>query len=440
MPTYAFETITAEQALGLTTADMVSVAAGTAAQTTVIYNADQTISVTVGPRTVVFGAVLPQVTSAGGLTYADGSTLFVGDASANVREFQTGFEGFERRGAAYGGAGDDLIRATSQGAWLMQGNQGNDTLIASGATHNTIYGGQGDDRLSAFSPTGSGGGSFIQGNRGADTATGGANADTLLGGQDNDIIDGAGGHDFLNGNVGNDYVFGGGQIFGESGNDTLVAMKDMAATLRGGDGDDRLGTDDFAGSPAAVTLFGEAGNDTLEGNSTFADLFDGGAGNDVINSGINANAAGDTLLGGEGDDRITANGTADTLDGGAGADTLTGNGGGDRLTGGEGADVFVLVVQDTDDRITDWSPGDRLLTTSAVLNYIEATAGSREAAFDLARETIGAAPFTANNVGAMAIQVGADVIVFSGRNGAPIEAAVTLVGRSLADVSGESFV
>lgn len=74
-----------------------------------------------------------------------------------------------------------------------------------------------------------------------------------------------------------------------------------------------------------------------------------------------ADAAGETLAGGSGDDILVGRNGDDVLTGGAGADILVDGGGSDALTGGAGADVFVLRHDGLDDVILDFDPNmDRL--------------------------------------------------------------------------------
>lgn len=130
----------------------------------------------------------------------------------------------------------------------------------------------------------------------ADDFTGGDGVDTIFGGGGDDVISGAGGDDYIFGGDGNDTVSGG------TGNDTV----------EGNLGDDRL-----SGNDGDDLLHGGAGTDVLSG----------GAGNDVLSSDrLDSDAdfsRGDneTLLGGEGDDRLVFS-TGDTAVGGEGDDTF----------------------------------------------------------------------------------------------------------------------
>jgi Ca2+-binding RTX toxin-like protein len=110
-------------------------------------------------------------------------------------------------------------------------------------------------------------------------------------------------------------------LFGNAGNDTLVAGSGNAE-ISGGDGNDRI----FGGA-GNDTLCGDAGNDVISGGAGNDTLF-GEAGNDVLSGG----AGDDLLLGGAGNDR---------LDGGTGNDRLYGQAGNDKLIGGTGNNILV---------------------------------------------------------------------------------------------------
>lgn len=387
MALYDFETITPDQAQRITATDIVLVHAGTASQTTVIFVDEQNIAITIGARTVVFSAVIRQLLRLGdpNFQYPDDSILIIGGVPNNDLDPLPS----SRFGAAYGGIGGNIYEA--DGSWLVQGNQGDDTITMSGGA-GTVYGGQDNDRISFRNSHNVGlGNNFAQGNKGDDILGGSTESDTLLGGQGNDAIAGVGGSDFLNGNLGNDVISGGGLLLGEGGNDSLTGVVNVSTTLRGGDGDDVI----------EVT---SAGTDR-----------------------------GDLLSGDNGNDRLTAGASNDTLDGGLGADTLS---------GGAGADVFVLddsaarLTAAELDRILDWDSSDRLQLRGAATGYAELTAADLSAAVSTAQGPIGAG--TAEVV---AVQVGSDVVVFVDASAAnTIDAAVILVGRTLADISASNFI
>lgn len=171
----------------------------------------------------------------------------------------------------------------------------------------------------------------LVGSEGGDTQFSGLGDDVILGFGGNDLQRGGSGDDILDGGAGNDRQFGG------SGNDAVL----------GADGDDRIvginGNDVLYGGDGRDVLFGGAGDDSLSGGAGDDRLL-GGAGNDLV-------------LGGSGDDRLSGRDGDDVLEGGAGND---------RLNAGNGADQFVFGVDDGNDVILDFRPGeDKLVLKGA---------------------------------------------------------------------------
>ncbi|MDZ4373496.1 MAG: calcium-binding protein [Phenylobacterium sp.] len=462
MATYVFGTIGAAQALAFNSSDTLNVEAGTATQTTVIFNPDGTYGVTIGSTTNTFGAGFSQGAGPTRANFPDGTKLWVGSSgSDNIRLTVTATTG---AGAGYGGAGNDSIQSVGGGYWLVQGNQGDDRIVLDGGSQ-TVYGGQDNDYIFVGGVTTIGSRNFMQGNRGEDTLIGSGNPDTILGGQGNDQLTGSGGLDTLNGNLGDDVITGAGLIAGEGGNDVItvdsgivnaLVNTPITSTVLGGDGDDRItitpnegpqtspganvnggeGNDYLLGGNGSDTLMGGGGADTIvsAGANVGNDVLDGGAGADVISARIGSNI----LQGGADNDRITGGNGADTIDGGTGLDTMTGDAG-----PGFGVDVFVLddpyfaLEAGGFDRITDWSVADRFRLSFVVgPSYAETTAGDFTAAVLAAQNT-----FAAGATEVLAVQVGGDVVLFvdgGARN--TIETGVILVGRSLADISETNFI
>lgn len=453
MATFNFSTITAMQAMAITAADTLILDQGTGATTTVLFTSAELTTIMIGDRAVMFGSAVAGATK----TFTDGGTLYIGGAANDQTTSGAGGDGL------YGGPGADTLIA-GDGANLLQGNQGADSLVG-GADRDIIYGGQDNDRIVVGASPNGGVTNFGQGNRGDDTLSGSpTDSDTLLGGQGNDVINitdpgtprelglldnrmgySGGGNDFLNGNLGNDTIFAG------EGNDVLM----------GEDGDDFL--QDGGGSN---TLSGGAGNDTIIAREN--NTIDAGSGNDVVgmDPGRFVIQLGDgddlclpldpaasgmaTIDGGAGNDAITGTGGADSILGGVGTDTLDGGGGADTLSGGAGSDLFrfspsAVPASAADlDRITDWAAEDRFLFVDGANTptgagsagvYVESTQADFAAALSFANGQIAAGQ---NYV---AVQVGADVIVFAdsaGDNGTA-DSAVMLVGRSLADIASDNF-
>lgn len=444
MATYAFETITAAQALAFAAADDLTVSSGSARNTTVIFLGDGTYSLTVADRTVVFGAEL-QVESGNRLHFADGSRLYIGSTGPDVRDLSA----IAASGAIYGGAGSDVLTAGSGAGWLVQGNQGNDRIIAGAQAANTIYGGQDDDTVAFTSGGGVDTAQFVQGNKGADTIRGAGGADTLLGGQGDDSVSGGNGTDVIKGNLGNDYLSGGGLLLGEGGADTIQSSVRTSNTISGGDGDDLILITGMTGVATRNIAHGDAGNDTFSGLSDAADELYGDQGDDLIQFAQNLTPgtvnSSKLLVGGEGNDTLGGAGGADTLSGGDGNDRLNGSAGADIMSGGDGVDTFVLVnrpasntLEDVD-RILDWSSGDRIKLIGPAPGYVEAGAPDLALALNLAQQAM-----ADGRIDLAAVQIPNGVAIFTrafefGPVGA-VDTAVLLVGRTLADISQSNFI
>lgn len=397
MLAYAFDTITAEQALNIRAGDTLTFNGGPARSVSVVYQSYDPlvltpevpkILVTFNGRTVAFATDIVQLSKIGALVMSDGSKLYIGDTSDERVTGSAGDDGL------YGGPGSDIVDGGA-GSDLLQGNSGNDDLRG-GDGADTIYGGAGADTiLTSSSVSGVAGepGDWAHGNLGDDDIVGGDGGDTLLGGQGNDFIGGGDGNDVLSGDLGDDELLGG------------------------------MGWD---------TLIGGAGNDVLQG----------GFGLDVLN-------------GGDGDDRLSAQGPEIAiLLGDAGNDTLTAAGvDKEILEGGSGRDRFEIVAKATpgriDAEIRDWEAHDTLHfpevtiftgapSAAAILpqSYSEFVADTYEQAVAIANEHISAA-----GAKYVAAQVGSSVFVFAdlGDPADGADASVMLVGRTLADIGLGAF-
>jgi Ca2+-binding RTX toxin-like protein len=389
---YAFDKITAEQALAIKAGDTLTFNGGPGRTVSVSYQSYDPailtpevprIFVTYEGRTVAFSTDLVQLSATGGLVMADGSRLYIGDAGDSRFTAGTGDDGL------YGGPGADSLDGGA-GRDLLQGNGGNDVLTG-GEGADSIYGGQGDDTIHTGRDVAGEAGDWTNGNLGDDDIIGGAGNDTLLGGQGNDFIGGGDGADYLAGDLGDDELLGG------MGWDTLV----------------------------------------------------GGAGNDTLSGGFDANF----LAGGAGNDQLVSQGPiAATMDGGEGSDTIVaGSSAKDLIFGGEGRDLFEIVAKAppaviVDAEIRDWEAGDQIhfaavsiLGTSAILprSYSEFTTTDYATALSIANEHI-----SATGAIYVAAQVGSDVYVFAD-TGDPEDGAdvsILLTGRTLADIGLNNFV
>ena len=203
--------------------------------------------------------------------------------------------------------------AIGSGVEYAAGNNGNDTIDASGLTTALTIGGAG----------------------GIDTLTGGSAGDTLAGGDGNDTLNGNGGNDIMFGGTGADdfhggdgddkfYILGNDNVIeGDAGYDQAIVLDTGGVNITLGLGTEygagNVGNDTIsaAGLTTAVTIGGAGGNDTLTGGDG-NDTLGGGVGNDTLHGG----AGNDVLLGGANDDHIHGGTGNDQLIGGTGLDTF----------------------------------------------------------------------------------------------------------------------
>ncbi len=282
-----------------------------------------------------------------------------------------------------GSAQNDLItfNATYAGTIFFFGDDGNDTVNA-GAGNDELDAEDGDDTLNGL-----GGNDLIEGGLGADVLRGGAGDDTLAGYRDGATDSSDNAADQLLGEAGNDrlLIHAGDTGDGGIGNDVIVAA--AAATLIGGDGDDRL-----IGSTGNDTLAGGAGVDEASyersSQAVTADLViagaqnTGGGGTDVISlvENLTGGSGSDTLFGTAGANVLRGLGGNDVLDGRGGRDTasyLGANGvsvdlriGGQQNTIGAGFDTLIAI----EDLIG--SDGADTLTGTGADNVIEGGGGT----------------------------------------------------------------
>jgi len=169
----------------------------------------------------------------------------------------------------------------------------------------------------------------------------------------------------------------------------------------------------------AETLTGTARNDELKG--------DDGA---------------DSLSGGDGNDRLRGEGGNDTLDGAAGNDTLSGGAGANVLTGGQGHDTFQIDPHATAsvdglDRITDFTHGEDRLVFGEHLTLTDTDFTTAQAASYADALAAATTQIASGATDLVAVQVGSDVIVFAdSSHHNHVDAAVVLVGKTLADIGG----
>jgi hypothetical protein len=142
---------------------------------------------------------------------------------------------------------------------------------------------------------------------------------------------------------------GGQLLFGDAGNDTLVAGNGARQLLWGGNNDDSL----VGGIGVFQNIWGDAGNDTLVAGGGNEQLLDGGADND-------------SLLG---------SAVAETLAGGAGNDTLSGHAGNDWMDFGDGDENYLRSVTESGDDTLIGGLGNDTLDLGSNWSYLSQTGG-----------------------------------------------------------------
>jgi Ca2+-binding RTX toxin-like protein len=291
-----------------------------------------------------------------------------------------------------GDNGNDSILGDSL-ANVLDGGNGNDTLdggddegggtLIGGAGNDRLIGGASDfDYASYASATGA-----VTVNLGAGTSSGADGNDTLTG------IEGAFGSnhaDSLQGLANGIDVY---YLYGEAGNDTLVAGSAFNQFFSGGADADSL----QGGNGFSQILYGDGGNDTLvaggeyyqflygdDGGAGYGD--DGGAGDVIGNDSLQGGNGGYQQLGGDGgnDTLVAGRGESQVLYGdygignefsGAGDDSLQGgNGSNQSLYGEAGNDTLVagggndqaLLGGDDDDSLLGGTNNDELFGGNGV--------------------------------------------------------------------------
>jgi hypothetical protein len=209
-------------------------------------------------------------------------------------------------GEAYGGAGDDSLKAAPdardvpQPETYIDGEAGNDTIV-SGNGPDELHGGDGNDTMQSFE-----GPDVVRGEGGDDSVSAGkeepdANAA--------DVLDGGPGFDQIP-DVDADYGRG-------SDDDVTVSIDGQANDGEAGERDNVI---------AVEKLRLVANHATFVGSDAAEDVF------------VEAN--GSMIRGLGGNDRLVAYDGQDTIEGGAGDDYLEGGFGNDVLDGGAGTDQF----------------------------------------------------------------------------------------------------
>lgn len=278
-----------------------------------------------------------------------------------------------------------------EGGNLIDGGDGDDVIVLSGQSDDTVDGGAGDDRIrwdgevTWFGHQQYAGQDLIRGGTGNDTLSGSTGSDTLFGDEGDDVLFANQGQDILYGGEGNDLLqmastntanYISARFHGGAGNDTVRGGNDTNRVWAG------TGDDLVIGGADRNYIYGDEGNDTLLGADDSDDIF-GGDGDDIIVGGNGFN----DLEGGAGNDSITGGSFRDNVDGGHGADTIEGGAYSDILSGGADVDADLVnggagddtisvyandVVRggDGDDIFTSFSAGASIIDTGAGIDRV----------------------------------------------------------------------
>jgi Ca2+-binding RTX toxin-like protein len=212
-------------------------------------------------------------------------------------------------GEAYGGAGDDTLKAPPdfrdipQPETYIDGEGGNDTIV-SGTGPDELHGGDGDDTMQSF--------------EGPDVVRGEAGDDSVSAGKEEpdanaaDVLDGGPGFDRIP-DVDADYNRG-------SDDDVSVTVDGQANDGEPSEGDNVIAVEKIRVVADQATVVGSDASDDffVEANSS---VIRGMGGNDRLV----AYDGSDTIEGGDGDDYLEGGFGNDVLDGGAGIDQFLGD-------------------------------------------------------------------------------------------------------------------
>ena len=352
-----------------------------------------------GPQdTITFASTLVPVTVdlSAGTAAGEGDDRLTGIENATGSRNADLLIGSESRNIILGGLGDDDIEGNG-GDDFISGEDGDDRLDG-GAGDDEVHGSFGSDAIAGgdgidLASFAEGGGSGIDVDLEAGTATGRYGSDSIEG---IEHVEGTDGADTLDGDEDDNWLVGLGgsdDIDGRGGDDLLESGTDQREELDGGEGVDTLsyrgangpvtvdlvegattttsGTQELTavenvvGSEADDDLLGDDGTNLLEGELG-NDFVDGRGGADRIWGGttdltrytcsdviFNLRETGDVLRGGDGNDWITADDDvesypyciqvepgSDEVYGDAGDDALFGQGADDALDGGDGVDAI----------------------------------------------------------------------------------------------------
>lgn len=162
---------------------------------------------------------------------------------------------------------------------------------------------------------------------------------------------------------------------GRSGGNKFANLLRGTLTVNGTKSHDSISVQTI-GKQVRVTLNGKT--ETVAAAQVQKVVVDGKGGNDTINAAkLSRLLKGTSLLGGEGNDRITGSAYADYLGGGNGNDILFGGGGNDVLEGGKGAD-----------QMFGEAGNDKLLAKDGARDILNGGAGKDTGVVDLSPKKI----------------------------------------------------
>jgi Ca2+-binding RTX toxin-like protein len=274
---------------------------------------------------------------------------------------------------------------TSVNRIVIQGWDGNDSLVNLTAIDSVVDGGNGNDFLQSgggndvllgrggndiLTDTGVGSTNTLDGGDGQDNIWGFGN-DTIFGGGGDDTIYSIVGTSFLDGGAGNDRVITNGVStnVADVADRPAVVFKTRATPVAldngvlyfAGDATDNLVALNQVGNKIVVTYRDASGTSTQTFNASQVTQIAGilGAGNDTVINNTNTDgvfygfAGNDVLIGGGGNDLLKGGGDNDVLIGGGGNDDLTGDLGTDYIEGGAGIDTLRAGFDQTDTLVAD---------------------------------------------------------------------------------------
>jgi Ca2+-binding RTX toxin-like protein len=272
----------------------------------------------------------------------------IGDDSVNI------IRGLDGQDTIRGFGGDDLLEG-GQDKDYIRGDAGEDRIYG-GENSDRLYGGTGNDLIYCDD----GDDINVRGDEGDDKLYGGNGNDKLYGDDKegiivgNDLLDGGNGDDDLRGGLGDDtYRASAGQdyIYDIGGFDRLIfgeqtSIYDLRFQRDAVDTNDQIIIDganqihienqtDFSGHYAIESLVFTDGSSA--DFTTILDWVFASDSGEIINGSYHRN---DTIIGGDGDDRLYGKDGDDFLFGGRGHDNLRGDKGNDVLHGGLGDDIL----------------------------------------------------------------------------------------------------